>query len=348
MDINAKDEYISYAMRNESARAHFLNYNPPSELLSPSFVLIEAMIYLCFIVAVCHAVVTAKRNNTLAPLLVFFCTAWYGFVCELMSYYLAVTGWNGEFSIMLFWNRMPLLQFCHYAFFYYTLFMIVSRLRPNTYVGAISLGFLATSTMAAWDYFAPAVGMYTWSSESKLNMSMIFNAPTASLQWLLWYPIALYFFLDRLVLANLQKGKNGKSVLWIFLSPVLVAFVIGPILMLPYNLFTMATWQVSPVYSKAFHITEVCVAAVVFLVFCKGKAKRDVLLPVPIYLWWSAFFIACVTTPSAFDLVGQTGKNPLGNPAGSLMIILVAGATSLICTSLLTVTKYRSIAEADA
>ena len=84
MDFSAidftKNENIAYAMRNTEAREHFFNFNAPSQLLDWSHLAIEWIMILGAVLALVHAIRTARQTRSPSALYTFSAIFLYGLV----------------------------------------------------------------------------------------------------------------------------------------------------------------------------------------------------------------------------------------------------------------------------
>ena len=99
MDFSAidftKNENIAYAMRNTEAREHFFNFNAPSQLLDWSHLAIEWIMILGAVLALVHAIRTARQTRSSSALYTFSAIFLYGLVMDISSYYSVGNFWHG-------------------------------------------------------------------------------------------------------------------------------------------------------------------------------------------------------------------------------------------------------------
>ena len=120
-----KSEHISYAMRNEQATQALFCLNNPAELMHWSMPILEALMIGGALLALLQALKNSKSERNPAYLFTWLATIFYGLIIEIVSYNFVDNFWHGEFTVILYYNHLPLYIMVLYPALLYPTFMLV-------------------------------------------------------------------------------------------------------------------------------------------------------------------------------------------------------------------------------
>lgn len=343
MDFSAidftKNENIAYAMRNTEAREHFLNFNAPSQLLDWSHLAIEWIMILGAVLALVHAIRTARQTRSPSALYTFSAIFLYGLVMDISSYYSVGNFWHGEFSVMLVWNRLPLYIAMLYAALIYHSYMTIRRYHFSPVTEAVSVGFYSGILYMIFDNLGPSLNWWIWDRTSPFSQPLLNSVPLTSYHWMFLFNTALAFWLRVFCWDALAAGKTGKARLGVFFTPVLT-ILLGGVLFIPYDLFLF-------VFEGMIHIAVLIHAVSFFfagywflLQYHQPPAPRDKLLLFFPVLWITGLLYIFIAKYDKLFAVTADGLNADGLAVGNLLVVIAAMIIGMAITLLSHVTPH--------
>lgn len=326
-----KNENIAYAMRNTEAREHFLNFNAPSQLLDWSHLAIEWIMILGAILALVHAIRTARQTRSSSALYTFAAIFLYGLVMDISSYYSVGNFWHGEFSVMLVWNRLPLYIAMLYAALIYHSYMTIRRYNFSPATEAVSVGFYSGILYMIFDNIGPALNWWIWDRSSPFSQPLLNSVPLTSYHWLFLFNTALAFWLRVFCWDALAAGKTGRARLGVFFTPILT-ILLGGVLFIPYDLFLFAFKGMIQV-SVLIHAVSFFLAGYWFLLHYRQPAQpRDGLLLFFPVLWITGLLFIAIAKSDKLFVATADGLNSDGLATGNTMVVIAAMIIGMVIT----------------
>ena len=235
-----------YAMANEAARESLVWFNSPLELLTWMHPVLELVLLAGAAFALIHACMHYRRTGDLA-----FVGVWTATVVHAVSWEIAVFSfdrldmfWHGEFTVMLYGNRLPLYIVLGYypAIFYHSV-MLSRRLgyadgRMGRLAEALAAGLILEALYVPVDTISPVTQFWTWDHDHLSARPMWDNIPANSYLWGLGYGFS-YAFLCRLLLLDPARRQRLSTRQMLLrgagvglLIPVLGMVFLGPVTIL--------------------------------------------------------------------------------------------------------------------
>ncbi|ROS01751.1 hypothetical protein EDC56_2196 [Sinobacterium caligoides] len=328
-------EHIAYAMNNTAATEALVFFNAPSALKDWSFLAVEWLFIIGFILTVLHAIKHSRDNNSPAAIYTLIGALIYGLVMDIISYYTVENFWHGEFSVMFLYNRLPLYIALFYPTFMYHIYMLIRRFDFTPVVEAVSAGFMAGVIYQVFDNFGPQVGWWLWDRSDPSTLPYVNSVPLTSYHWFFTFMIA-FAYIARKVCWQWPQQNKSKAVVYsgIAAMPVTV-ILLGTVLFIPFNLFSkgvppwdMLPWAPMLTAAGALHAVTFFIAGLVFLFHYRRPTQpRDkglmlfplMFLAVHFYLYIAKFDLFFTLTPTGMTADGLA----IGNLIAALFGILL-------------------------
>lgn len=328
-----KNEMMAYAMRNTEAREHFLNFNTPSQILDWSHLAIEWIMITGALLALLHAILTAKKNHSPSALYTFGAIFLYGLVMDISSYYSVGNFWHGEFSIMLVWNRLPLYIAMLYAALIYPSYMTIRRYHFSPVTEAVSVGFYSGILYMIFDNMGPALNWWIWDRTSPFSQPLLNSVPLTSYHWLFLFNTAIAFWLRIFCWDTLAAGKTGKAITGVLFTPLLT-ILLGGVLFIPYDLFVFVFKDTIWV-SVLIHAVSFFLAGFWFVLqyHTPSQPRDKLLLFFPVMWIIGLLFIAIAKYDTLFVPLAN-GLNADGLAVGNLLVVVSAMLAGMTITLL--------------
>ncbi|CAH0992075.1 hypothetical protein SIN8267_02190 [Sinobacterium norvegicum] len=325
-------EHISYAMNNAEATNALVYFNSPAMIKDWSFLAIEWLLIIGFVLTVVHAIRYSRQHQTPAAIYTLVGALLYGLAMDIISYYTVENFWHGEFSVMFLYNRLPLYIALFYPTFMYHIYMTIRRFDFSPAVEAISAGFMAGTLYLIFDNIGPQLGWWIWDRADPSTLPYVDSVPLTSYHWFFMFMIA-FAFIARKVCWQWPEQDASKVKLYsgIALMPITV-IVLGSVLFIPYNLFSkgvppwdMLPWDKSLVGAAVFHCLSFTAAGFVYLLnYRRSSQPRDTLLMIfPLAFITGHLYVYIANFSLFFNLTGD-GLTTEGLAIGNLPAVLVA------------------------
>ncbi len=328
---------ISYAMQNEDATQALVYFNAPSALKDWSFLAIEWMIIIGFVLTLCHAVRHSRQSGSPAALLTFTMALLYGLVMDIVSYYTVENFWHGEFSVMFLYNRLPLYIVFFYPSVMYHVYMTIRRYEFKPATEAISTAFFAGTFYLIFDNFGPQVGWWIWDRADPTTWPYVSSVPLTSYHWFFLFTGAFAYIARIVCWTWTQEGKStGLITVALITSPITI-ILLGSVLFIPYNLFAknmppwdMMPWDASLIGASLVHAITFFVAGLVFVLnYKKVRAPRDKLLMVFPLMYLVGHLYLYIAKFSLFFNISSDGLTSEGLAVGNLLAAMMAIVASI-------------------
>lgn len=333
-------EHISYAMRNEEATQALIFFNSPTAIKDWTFLAIEWLMIIGFILTIFHAICYSKKNGNNSAIYTLIGALLYGLVMDILSYYTVENFWHGEFSVMFLYNKLPLYIVLLYPTFIYHAYMTIRRYHFTPVIEAISTGFFAGLIYLVFDNFGPQVGWWIWDRNDPTTFPYINSVPLTSYHWFFLFTGTLAFLMRKICWDWPLSGKS-KGIIYTGIATLPITTILfGTVLFIPYNLFSKGTppwdmlpWQASMEGASLVHALSFFIAGLIFLFNYKRPEARDKLLMVfPLMFLVGHLYLYIAKFPLFFSITpeGMTSEGlALGNLPAALMGI-VAGTAMLL------------------
>jgi hypothetical protein len=344
-------EPISYAMRNELATNSFIYFNPPSALKDWSFLAIEAILLIGFILTVVHAIRHSRKSGSPAALYTLIAAFLYGLVMDIISYYTVENFWHGEFTVMFLYNRLPLYIALFYPAFIYHAYMTIRRYDFKPSVEAISVGFFAGLSYLIFDNLGPQLGWWIWDSSDPTTWPYVNSVPLTSYHWFFLFTGAFAFLARKICWDWPAAGKSSTAIYLGIASIPVATIVLGSILFIPYNIFSknmppwdMAPWTANFDLAALTHVLAFFAAGLVFLFnFRRPAESRDSVLMLFPLLYLAGHLCIYIAKFEQFYTASPDGLTQdglaIGNPIAAVVAIIAAAAIVLFSHPLPTHTQ---------
>ncbi len=321
--------HVSHAMRNEEARQAIIWFNDPSELMHWSMPLIEALMICGAVLALLHAFRKARAEGDPAYLYTWLATIFYGLGIEILSYNFVDNFWHGEFTVMLYYNKLPLYIVALYPAVVYPAFMLVRRLgladQPyGRLMEACCAGFAAQAFYAPFDNMGPLLHWWIWDVESVSLQPFWYSVPVTSYAWMMTLSMA-FALVARALLWDRAPDRNWGPLRWLLMSVAVgVLTNVGSILL---QSPVSVLGQAFGAYFLAGVVAALMMFANAWVYWFRPRKKLaapdKLLLLFPVL--WVSFFAALYgyTTDLIFGAYAE-GVSRLGTPAGNYTIVLIA------------------------
>ncbi len=327
------NESIAYAMRNLEARAHFLNFNSPTQLLDWSFPAIELLMLAGALLALMHALRLTRQSAAPAALYTFVAIFLYGLVMDVSSYYTVGNFWHGEFSVMLVWNRLPLYIALFYPALVYHCYMTIRRYGFDPFTEAVSVGFYTGLLYLIFDNLGPALNWWIWDRASPVSQPLLDSVPISSYHWLFLFTAALAYCLRKLVWDALAAGRTARAKAGVALTPLLT-MLLGSLLFIPFNVFAYAVpggvWVAVAIHALSFFLAGYCFV----LRYRRPSAPCDALLLLFPLVWLASHLYLYIAKHDKMFAVTADGLNVDGLAVGNLPAVAAGMVLGLAITLL--------------
>jgi hypothetical protein len=330
-------ENIGYAMRNEAARESLVWFNNIFELHTWTHTCLELLLYLASALALAHAYRFYKRTGSLGLVYVWLAPIVHGITWEILVFRFAELDvfWHGEFSVMLYHNRLPLYIILGFypSFFYYPA-VIAHRFgvhlnKGGRLIEACAVGILVSSFYVICETLSPVFQWWTWNYDHASAEPVWTNIPASVYMWCLLYGFSFglatrYLFLGLTPEAERSFPQvSGRMLAAAVLIPAIPMLFLGPA-----NVLSMALEQ--PKWAGVLMASYYVVAAWVFFLAPKRYDRSpDALLKVFPALWLTFMVVLYLY---AHDFVLERVDVPYipeGTKPGSTLIALL-GFVSLV------------------
>lgn len=230
---------VGYAMLNEKAVESLVSRNSPFELLTWTHPVLECLLLLGSLAAFLHAWHHYRQHGEKWLL-----HAWLAIIVHAIFWEITVfnfeehlaTFWHGEFSIMLYHNRLPLYIVLGYypALFYHALITVKRlNLKDGRYQGlieALLVGLVFEIFYIACESVSPVTQWWQWNNQHAASQPVWMNIPANAYLWGLSYGFA-YAWLSRYFFIELPQ-KKAQSAFKQGLNIILVGALIPLVAML--------------------------------------------------------------------------------------------------------------------
>jgi len=318
--------HLSYAMRNEEARQSLLFLNDPTQLMHWTMPLLECLMISGALLALAHAWKQLRSEGSPAYLYTWLATVCYGLIIEILSYNFVDNFWHGEFTVMLYYNHLPLYIMLLYPAALYPTFLLVKSFDlPAGLWGRVQeaccMGFIAQMFYIPFDNLGPMLHWWVWDTEAPSLQPFWYSVPATSYLWMMTLSMSFY-----LVARWLLWGKTTRSALGWIGATVAVGLLT--------NVGSVAMQMPVTILGQSFGLHFAAGALVVLMMlfnalvywFCprrEGQALETRLLLFPIA--WLAFFVVLYSYFSGDILAAYTqGRSHLGTPPGNIGLVALA------------------------
>jgi hypothetical protein len=328
------EEHVAYAMQNAEALNSLLWFNNPATLKHWTQPVLEILVITGALLGLAHALGHARKNGQLANLYTWIACVFYGIFIEIITYSTVDNFWHGEFTVMLYHNRLPLYIMLLYPALIYTTLITVQALKLNELrcgriIEALSAGFFIQMIYAPFDNIGPRFHWWIWDMPNETLWPFWSSVPSTSYFWILSTAISMCL-IARWLLWELGPKKNfghGKMLL-LAIGVGLLANVLMVVLMLPSSILA----QGFQLYFQSASLIVLCMLTAAWVYFLAPKtypSKPEPLVMAFPILWCSWHLILYATT---FDDLLSTRGDGLtmdGMPMGNFIIAGITLALSI-------------------
>ena len=335
-------EHLSYAMRNEQATQALLFFNSPASLKDWSFIAIEWMMIIGFVLTVVHAIRHRQQFGHNGAVLTLIGALLYGLVMDIISYYTVENFWHGEFSVMFLYNRLPLYIALFYPTFIYHIYMTIQRYHFKPLTEAVSTGFFAGLAYLIFDNFGPQVGWWIWDRNDPTTWPYLSSVPLTSYAWFFLFT-GSFAYLARKFCWDWPAAGKSKGAIYTGVATIPVTTILlGSVLFIPYNIFAknmepwnMTPWEANLEIAAAIHAISFFIAGLVFLFSYRRPDPRDKLLMVFPLMWIVGHLFMYVAKFDLYFTVTPQGMTSEGLAIGNLIAAIVAiiASTAIVLVS---------------
>jgi hypothetical protein len=320
------NEHISYAMRNEEARQSLLFLNDPTQLMHWTMPLLECLMIGGALLALAHAWKQLRREGNPAYICTWFATVCYGLIVEILSYNFVDNFWHGEFTVMLYYNHLPLYIMLLYPAALYPTFLLVKSFDlPAGLSGRIReaccMGFIAQMFYIPFDNLGPMLHWWVWDSDAPSLQPFWYSVPSTSYLWMMTLSMSFYVVARWLLWEKTPRSALG----WIGATAAVGLLT---------NLGSVALQMPVTLLGQSFGLYFVAGTLIVLMMlvnalvfwFCPRRAgqsleNRLLLFPTA----WLASFVVLYSYYCAEILAAYSrGQSELGTPPGNFSLIAVA------------------------
>jgi hypothetical protein len=200
------------------AAQHLLWFNRPDALAHWTMPFLELVTLASAALALAHALRAWRQQRDSVPLAVWFAAFCYGVVLEIIVYNTVDNFWHGEFSVMLYHNRLPLYIMALYpAVLYYTWGLAggfgMSATRPwrQCLLAALACAGAGQALYAGFDNLGPQLNWWAWDTTHPTLQPFWASVPFTSYLWM-WTLCFSFPLLVRLLIANgPDAGRRGAG-----------------------------------------------------------------------------------------------------------------------------------------
>jgi len=318
--------HISYAMRNEEARQALLFFNNPADLMHWSMPLLELIMIGGALLALAHAWKRWRSESNPAYIYTWMATICYGLIIEIVSYNFVDNFWHGEFTVMLYYNHLPLYIMLLYPAVLYPTFLLVKSFQlPGGLWGrlqeACCMGFAAQMFYLPFDNMGPMLHWWIWDQAAPSLQPFWYSVPSTSYLWMMTLSMMFYLVARWLLWQRQPRSHLG----WVgaTLAVGLLTNIGSVALQTPVSILGQAYEQYFA--AGVIVVTMMLVNASVYW-FCprgRGAALEKQLLLFPSA--WLAFFVVlyCYYCGDILAAYSQ-GSSAWGTPAGNYGLVMLA------------------------
>lgn len=272
----------------------------------PAFVGLELCVLACGALTLLDAL-HARRGGDRTALFTWAAALLYGLLMELVSYHFIDNFAHGQFTVMLYHQKLPLYVSALYPAFIYTAIRIVGRLRLGRVAEPFAVGIFIVALDIPFDILGPLRGFWSWSTRDPNIAYRWFGVPVTSYYWHLCFGGSL-----ALLVRSLQPWI-GRRRGWLLALPVAMGtIVLGMACFVPFHVLKARGVADGRIVAGLF------VLSLLFLLLSRKRPPggRDRLWRVPALLY--AFHVPLL-------LLGGPGITDLGG-----RLAMVAGAGVLL------------------
>lgn len=318
--------HISYAMRNEEARQSVLFLNDPTQLMHWSMPLLELLMISGALLALAHAWKKLRSEGRPAYLCTWLATICYGLIVEILSYNFVDNFWHGEFTVMLYYNHLPLYIMLLYPATLYPTFLLVKSFElPDGLWGRVQeaccMSFIAQMLYIPFDNLGPMLHWWIWDASAPSLQPFWHSVPATSYLWMLTLSFSFYLMARWLLWDKAPRSLLG----WV--SATLVAGLLTNVSSVALQLPVTILGQSLEMYFFAGALIALMMLFNALMYwFCPRRdslALEPWLLLFPIA--WLAFFAVLYSYFSG-DIVAAHafGISRLGTPPGNIGLVALA------------------------
>ncbi|MCY4045855.1 MAG: hypothetical protein OXE99_12325 [Cellvibrionales bacterium] len=331
-------DHLSYAMQNEEATNALIYFNAPSQILDWSFLAIEAILVIGFILTIVHAFKYDKDHQTSSARLTLLAAFLYGLAMDIISYYTVENFWHGEFSVMFLYNRLPLYIALFYPTFMYHSYMLIRRFDFGPLKEAICVGFFAGFMYLIFDNLGPLLQWWVWDTSDTSTWPYVNSVPLTSYHWFFTFLMA-FALINRIISWHWVEQKQSKIKIGILhaLQPTLT-ILLGSVFFAPYNLlaavmppYDMLPWKPMLTLAAVWHGITFAAAGALFIFGWKhSKQAPDHLLMTFPFIFLVGHAMIYIAKFDQHFIEG--GVNPL---SGNLLAVLISliGSSVIVLAS---------------
>ncbi len=326
--------HVSYAMENAEALESLIWFNNPALLNHWTLPVLECIVITGALLGLVHALRCWRREGQLANLYTWLACVFYGIFIEIITYNTVDNFWHGEFSVMLYHNRLPLYIMLLYPALIYTTLITVNslqlnKLRCGRIVEALSAGFFIQMLYAPFDNIGPRFDWWVWDLPNVSLWPFWSSVPSTSYGWILATGVSMCL-VSRWLLWDLGPRKNfghGKMLL-LAIGVGLLANLVMVLLLLPSTILS----QGFQLYFQAASLIALCMltAGWVYLLAAKTYPPKPEPLVMAFPLLWCTWHLVlyAYTYADLFSTQGN-GLTMDGMPVGNFLIAVPAIAISI-------------------
>lgn len=240
---------IAYAMQNEAATASVVWFNNPFDLLTWMHPVLEFAMFAGAAFALMHAWRHYRATRSRAFIALWLSIVLHGVLWEIAVFSFDVLDmfWHGEFTVMVYGNRLPLyIVLGYYPAVFYHAFMLARGMgfrstRAGVVAEALMVGLVFEALYVPCDTLSPITQFWTWDLSHMAAQPVWQNIPANSYLWGLAYGFA-YGLLGRKLIAEPEARARlsaaqlvGRIFAVAVLLPVVGMLFIGPVNILVYG-----------------------------------------------------------------------------------------------------------------
>lgn len=219
------------AFLHPEAAEHLVWFNRPDALDNWTLPLIELVTLASAVLALAHALRALRRESDSVPLAVWLTAFFYGVFLEIITYSTVDNFWHGEFTVMLYYNKLPLYIMALYpAVLYYTWWLAraygltSSSSFRDCLLPALACACSGQVLYAGFDNLGPQLHWWAWDTAHTTLQPFWGSVPSTSYLWM-WTLCFSFPLITRLLLANgpdAGKRRAGALVPRILLGAILL------------------------------------------------------------------------------------------------------------------------------
>lgn len=325
------DLHLSYAMRNEAAVQSLLWFNDPTQLKHWTMPWVESLVVLGALLSLWHAWRWSAQAERRAHLWTWVATVCYGLMIEVVSYNHVDNFWHGEFSVMFYYNHLPLYIVALYpAIMYPTLVWVrglgLAQRRGGRWLEMCCAGLAAQAFYAPFDNMGPMLHWWVWDPQAPSLQPFLRSVPATSYLWVATLNMAFVVLARRWIWDAAGQRPQAVQGLRGLGRAVAVggATLVGSIAMqLPVTLLSQGVqWPEAGGWLVALLV--LCNAGMYLWAAPARPTPLPGVLLAFVLLWWG-FFVGLYLGFGA-DILDRDalGVGALGTPVGHVGVAVVA------------------------